>query len=62
VRKILSELSVAREDGHVKWVRFSRGGELLGCLMPMRKMTAADACAGYDVDGDALPLLIEVAS
>lgn len=54
-------LSVAKDDGGLKWIRFSRGGELVGCLMPMRGSTdLTDYHAGYDVDGEPLPLAIEV--
>jgi hypothetical protein len=57
----VDELTVAKEDGWHKWIRFSRGGELVACLMPKRSTGPGAAFeAGYDIDGPALPLEIEV--
>lgn len=55
-------LSVAKEGGNEKWVRFSRGGALVGCLMPMRSTGGVGEPLeiGYDIDGEALPLEIVV--
>lgn len=54
-------LSVARADGPFKFIRFMREGEIVGCLMPMRRSFASlpgNIEEGYDVDGEALPLEI----
>lgn len=54
-------LSVARDDGPSKFIRFMRGGEIVGCLMPMRARTKAfNSEEGYDVDGEPLSLEIVI--
>lgn len=57
------ELSVAEDGGEMKWISFYRGGKLVGCLMPMQKslhVVSGNPEDGYDIDGDPLPLAIEV--
>lgn len=55
-------LSVAKDDGEEKMIRFFRAGEQVGCLMPLRKIggVGGNIEAGYDVDGDPLSLELVV--